>query len=57
MSKCKNCERELQKGEVEYCPACTSSKSHKIKKIIEVVAPLLTAVGAWVIKRKFFSKE
>jgi hypothetical protein len=57
MSKCKNCERELQKGEVEYCPACTSSKSHKIKKIFEVVAPLLTAVGVLVIKRKFFSKE
>lgn len=55
MQKCKNCERELQKGEVEYCPACTSSKSHKIKKIIEVVTPIVIAVGGLAFK--FFRKK
>jgi uncharacterized paraquat-inducible protein A len=43
MQKCKGCERELQKGESEYCPACSSSKSHKYKKVIEVAAPILIA--------------
>jgi hypothetical protein len=50
MQKCRNCERELQKGEVEYCPACASSKSHKIKKIIEVATPIVIAVGGLAFK-------
>lgn len=43
MQKCKSCERELQKDEVEFCPACTSRKSHKIKKFIEVATPIVIA--------------
>ena len=50
MQKCKGCERELQKDEVEFCPSCASSKSHKIKKIIEVVTPIVIAVGGIVFK-------
>ena len=50
MQKCKSCERELQAGEVEYCPACASSKSHEIKKIIEVAVPIVAAVGALLFK-------
>ena len=50
MQKCKSCERELQKDEIDYCPACASSKSHKIKKIIEVATPIVIALGGIAIK-------
>lgn len=50
MKKCKNCERVLQKGEDEFCPACASSKSHRIKKIIEVATPIVIAVGGFAFK-------
>lgn len=50
MQKCKNCERELQKNEVELCLACASSKSHKIKKIIEIASPIILMVGGVALK-------
>jgi len=50
MQKCKSCERELQKDEVEFCPACASSKSHKIKKIIEIATPIVIAIGGIALK-------
>lgn len=50
MKKCKGCKRELQKDEVEFCPACASSNSHKIKKIIEVVTPIVIAIGGIAFK-------
>lgn len=45
MLKCKNCERELQKDEKEYCPACASNKSYKIKRIVEAVGPMVITIG------------
>jgi len=48
--KCKNCERELQRGEDEVCPACDSTESHRIKKIIEVATPIVIAVGSIAFK-------
>ena len=50
MSKCKNCQRELIEGEVDYCPACSSDYSHRVKQIVEVVTPLLIAAGAAAYK-------
>ncbi len=43
MQKCKGCERELQKDEIEFCPACASKNSHKIKKVIEIATPIVMA--------------
>jgi Zn finger protein HypA/HybF involved in hydrogenase expression len=53
MQKCKKCERVLQRDELEYCPACASSKSHKIKKIIEMLSIPLIAMATY----KFFKKN
>lgn len=50
MQKCKSCERELRKDEIEFCPACASSKSHRIKKIIEVATPIVIAIGGLAFK-------
>lgn len=50
MQKCKSCERELQKDEIDFCPSCTSSKSHKIKKVIEVATPIVIAIGGIAFK-------
>ena len=57
MRKCKSCGRELQGSEVKYCPSCTSKSSHKIKKIVEVAAPLLIAVGGVAVKVLKKSKQ
>jgi reverse gyrase len=50
MQKCKSCERKLQGDEEEFCPACASSKSHKIKKIIEIAVPIAIAIGGIAFK-------
>lgn len=50
MQKCKGCERELQQDEVEFCPACASSKSYKIKRIIEVATTIVLAIGGIAFK-------
>lgn len=50
MQKCKSCERVLQGDEVEFCPACASRKSHKIKKAIEMVVPIAIAIGGVAYK-------
>lgn len=50
MNKCKTCERDLQKDEIDFCPACASSKSHKIKKIIEIATPIVIAIGGIALK-------
>lgn len=50
MQKCKYCERELQKGEIDLCPSCSSSKSHRIKKFIEVATPILITIGGIAFK-------
>jgi Zn finger protein HypA/HybF involved in hydrogenase expression len=50
MQKCKSCERELQKDEIELCPACDSGKSHKIKNFIEVAIPIVLAIGGLAFK-------
>lgn len=55
MQRCKSCERELRKDEVDLCPACASSNSYKIKKIIEVVTPIVIAIGG--IAFKFLRKK
>jgi hypothetical protein len=50
MPKCKCCGRELQKNENEYCPSCASTKSHKIKKIIEIATPVVIAIAGYTYK-------
>lgn len=50
MRKCKSCERELHKDEIDFCPSCASGKSRKIKKIIEVAAPIVIAIGGIAFK-------
>lgn len=50
MRNCAKCERELEAGEGEYCPACASSKSHKIKRILEVAGPLALAAAGIAFK-------
>ena len=50
MSQCKKCERTLLEGETDYCPACASNKSHKIKKIIEIAMPMVLTAGGIAFK-------
>lgn len=50
MSKCKKCERSLVEGEVDLCPACASEKSHKFKRVFEVVTSIVIAGGLVFIK-------
>lgn len=48
MATCTECGRPLNAGEVELCPACTSSKSHKKKRWTEIIGGvvLIVALGA-----------
>ena len=55
MQNCKSCERELQKDEVEFCPACASSKSHKIKKIIEAATLIVRTYAKRILTDGFLS--
>lgn len=50
MKNCKNCGRTLDENEKNHCPACASSKSHKIKKIIEIATPIVIAIGGFALK-------
>ena len=47
MSKCK-CGRKLRPSE-ERCPACSSKKSHRWKKVVEVAVGAVALVGGIVI--------
>ncbi len=48
MSECK-CGRDLRPGE-EQCPACYATKSHRRKRIVEVVGGVGVVVGVIVAK-------
>lgn len=50
MSQCKKCERTLLESEADYCPACASNKSHKIKKIIKIAVPIVLTAGRVAFK-------
>jgi hypothetical protein len=47
MNKCK-CGRELRFGETD-CPACTSKKSHRWKKVAEGVGSIALVVGGIIL--------
>lgn len=48
MSECK-CGRDLRPGE-ERCPACSAMRSHRRKRIVEVVGGAVIVVGATVAR-------
>lgn len=50
MRKCNKCERPLRETEIDVCPACTSTKSYKWKRVVEVATPIVAAVGVGVFK-------
>lgn len=49
MNKCEKCGRLLTNNEHTLCPACKSNKSHKRKRVTEIVGGVLVIVGGVVI--------
>lgn len=48
MQNCKKCGRRLNEGENDLCPACKSTKSHKIKKLGEICIGVAAIVVAFL---------
>lgn len=44
MRHCKNCGRPLEDNEEKLCPACKSEKSHKKKRLGEIIGGVLGVV-------------
>ena len=55
MKNCKKCQRELMLDEVDTCPACASTTSHKWKRTTEAVVPIM--LGAVAIGLKLLSSK
>ena len=49
MKKCSECGRPLNEGENDLCPACESTKSHKKKRLGEIIGGVFTVVVTIVI--------
>lgn len=49
MGKCRECERPLNVGENDFCPACKSTKSHKKKRWAEIAGGVVTVAATIVI--------
>ena len=50
MKNCKRCERALLDGELDFCPACASGRSHKAKRVIEIGVPIVIMMAGFAIK-------
>lgn len=44
MRHCECCKRELQVDEQKYCPACSSNRSHKTRRRVEIITGLTIAL-------------
>lgn len=43
--KTKTCDRVLREGEKKHCAACASDRSHKRKKVSEIVCGVFVLLG------------